>query len=412
MNQDLQTFATALGLGLLVGLQRQHGGGALAGIRTFPLITLLGAVCADLSQWHGGWTIGAGLVSVAAMLLAARWLRPEPNESGAGATTIMAALVMYGIGAYLRMGDASVAVALAGVVVVLLHAKEPLHAFVERMGPHDIRAVIQFVVIAGIILPILPDVSFGPYQVWNPRDIWRMVVLIVGLSLMGYGAYKWFGGKTGAVLGGVLGGLIASTATAASQASRTGSNPAMAAAASLVIALSSAVALARVTVEIAVVAPTHFAAMAGPVVCLVVTLAALAAAQYPGIRHETVEQGERENPAELKSAIFFGVVYALVLAGVAVARDYFGEGGLMVVAVFSGLTDMDAITLSTSRLVEQGVLDPREGWRVVVVATMANMGFKIGISAALGGWALGRRVALTMGIAMGVAVLLIALWGR
>lgn len=384
----------------------------MAGIRTFPLITLLGALCAKLAGDHGGWTIGAGLVSVAGMLLLARTLTADPHESGAGATTIMAALVMFGIGAYLPAGDQATAVALAGIVVVLLHSKEPLHAFVERMGPHDVRAVIQFVVIAVIILPVLPNANFGPYQVWNAHDIWRMVVLIVGLGLLGYGAYKWFGERTGAVLGGVLGGLIASTATAASQAGRTGSNPALAKVATLVITLSSAVALARVTIEIAVVAPTHFATMAGPVLCLALTLLVLAGFQYPGIHNETIDQGPRENPAELKSALFFGLLYALVLVGVAAARDYFGAGGLMVVAVFSGLTDMDAITLSTSRLVEQGLMDATEGWRVVVVASMANLGFKIGIAWVLGGVALGRRVSLAMGITMGVGAVLVAFWGK
>src|SRR5581483_6957399 len=181
-----EKLGVALGLGLLVGLQRERVQSQLAGIRTFALITVLGALSALVGQALGGWVVGLGGAAVSALVVARNLAQPQAKEAAAGLTTEIAALLMYAVGAYLVVGPTSAGIALGGGVALLLHLKEPLHAFVARIGEADIKAIMQFVLLALVIWPVLPDQDYGPYGALNPHDIWLMVVLIVGISLAGY----------------------------------------------------------------------------------------------------------------------------------------------------------------------------------------------------------------------------------
>jgi uncharacterized membrane protein (DUF4010 family) len=404
-----QQLAVALGLGLLVGLQRERADPAIAGIRTFALITVLGSVAALLGRAFGGWVVALGLLAAAALVMSGNLVRLKTGEADPGQTTEFAALVMYGVGALLVIAPISVGVVLGGAVAVLLHLRDPLHRFVGRIGEKDIRAIMQFVLIALVILPLLPDRPFGPYDVLNPYQIWWMVVLIVGLSLAGYVAYKLFGAKAGTVLSGALGGLISSTATTASYARRTKDTPDTARLAALVIMIASTVVFARVLLEIAAVAPGQFREMGPPLGAMLgVGIVVSLIAWFFG-RSQEGELPEAGNPAELKAALIFGALYAGILLAVAFARERFGTAGLYTVAAISGLTDVDAITLSTSRLVAGG-LDPGTGWRAILLAAMSNLIFKGGIVAVLGSRGLFARVALLFGLALGGGGLILWLW--
>ena len=275
-------LAVALGLGLLVGLQRERRDPAIAGIRTFALITLFGAVSGMLGKAFGGWVVAVGLIAAAGLVTAGNLTRMHKGEADPGQTTEFTALLMYGIGAWLVVGPRMTeAVVLGGVVALLLHLKEPLHELAGRMGEKDVRAIMQLVLIALVILPLLPDRTFGPYGVLNPYQIWWMVVLIVGLSLLGYVAYKRFGARAGAALGGVLGGLISSTATTVSYARRSKEDPESSRLAALVVVIASAVVFGRVLVEIGVVAPGSFVELAPPIAAMLGVMVALAASVWP-----------------------------------------------------------------------------------------------------------------------------------
>src|SRR3989442_1630418 len=180
----------SLGLGLLVGLQRERSDSRLAGFRTFPLITILGTVSSLLSLTFGGWIVALGLVALAGIIIAGNLAAQKTGEVDPGLTTEAAMLLMYCVGAYLPVGHAAVAVALGGGVAVLLHLKPQMHSLAVKIGDQDFTAIMQFVVITLVILPVLPNRTFGPYQVWNPHKIWLLVVLIVGISLAGYVVYK------------------------------------------------------------------------------------------------------------------------------------------------------------------------------------------------------------------------------
>ncbi|HEX5717230.1 MAG TPA: MgtC/SapB family protein [Thermoanaerobaculia bacterium] len=403
-------LAVALGLGLLVGLQREKVDSVIAGIRTFALISLFGAVCAQLAKTYGGWILVVGFLTTALLITAGNLVRMQNHEAEPGQTTEFAALVVFGLGAWVVTGSMAVPVVLAGAVVVLLHFRESIHGVVEKIGERDLRATMQFVLIALVILPVLPDRDMGPYGVLNPYEIWWMVVLIVGLSLAGYVAYKLFGSGAGTVLAGILGGLVSSTATTASYARRSRENADLSRLAALVIMLASTVVYGRVLVEIAAVARGRLLDLAPPLAAMFGVCILVSGAAWLLGRDGDDELPEQGNPAELKAALIFGALYAAVLLAVAFARDRFGTAGLYIVAAISGLTDVDAITLSTSRLVQSSRLDPDTGWRAILLASMSNLGFKAGIVAALGSRALLGRIVLLFGAAMVGGGLILWLW--
>jgi uncharacterized membrane protein (DUF4010 family) len=284
-------LAIALGLGLLVGLQRERAESALAGLRTFPLVTLLGSVCALVGKDTGGWMVAAGLAAVAAATAMGNAIRLRQKDADPGITTEIALLLMYGLGAYVVLGHRGIAVMLGGTVAVLLHFKAELHGVVERLGDRDLRAIMQLVLLALVVLPILPDDTYGPFSVFNPREMWLMVVLIVGLSVGGYIALKFFGEKAGIVVGGLLGGLISSTATTVSWSRRTKTEPETSRAAALVILIAGTVVYGRVLAEIAAVAPPFLAAAAPPILALSAAMAVAAALLWLRSR------GQQEKPA-------------------------------------------------------------------------------------------------------------------
>jgi uncharacterized membrane protein (DUF4010 family) len=215
---DLTTAAARLGialcLGLLVGLERQRVNHPLGGLRTFGLVAVFGALCALLGQSLGPWVVPAGMLAAAAALITGVW-RIGMQADGPQLTTLFAAMIMFGVGALTVLGDPVVGVIIAGVLTLLLHAKDRLHRMVASLGREDVAAIMQFILITLVILPVLPDRAFGPYQVFNPREAWLLVVLIVAIGLGGYVAWKLVGERAGMLLGAVLGGLISSTATTA-----------------------------------------------------------------------------------------------------------------------------------------------------------------------------------------------------
>ena len=400
-------FAVALGLGLLVGLQRERVEPSVAGIRTFALITLFGAVAARLGGVFGGWVVVAGLLVSAAFVVTGSLMRAEKDP---GTTTEFTAVLMYAVGVWVVVGSMTVAVVLTGVIALLLHLREPLHQFAGRMGEKDIRAIMQLVLIALVILPLLPDATFGPYDVLNPYQIWWMVVLIVGLSLLAYVAYKLLGARKGAAFAGALGGMVSSTAITVSWARRSREHPEGSRLAALVVMIASAVVFARVLVEIAVVAHGSFTVLAPPITAMLGVAAVLSAVVWLADRREEAEPPEPSNPAELKSAILFGLIYAAVILAVAFAKQHFGKAGLYAVAGISGLTDVDALTLSTARLVDSGGLDSATGWRAILLATLVNLVFKAGIVAVLGSRRMLGRVALLFGAAVAGGGVIFWLW--
>lgn len=411
-----EQLGVALLLGLLVGLQRERVAEPLAGLRTFPLVTMLGTLAAlvDDRLVGGGWMLAAGLVGVAAMAVIGNLRRVSPAQADWGTTTEAALLLMYLVGAYVVVGDRTVAVAVGVGCAVLLEFKPELHGVVARLRDSDIRAVFQFALITFVVLPILPDRHYGPpgVEVFNPREAWLMVVLIVGINLGGYALYKYFGNEVGLLLAGVLGGLVSSTATTLSYARRTQSSETAALPAALVITVASATVYLRLLTEVAVIAPGFLLTVAAPfgLMCGTAVLAAGAARWRSD--GEPSPLPELANPSELKSAVTMGLLFALVLFALAAGKHYLGVESLWGVAALAGLSDTDAITLSTARLVRQAdqtaALDPATGWRLIVVGVVANLAFKLGLASFWGSPRLRNLAAWMLGIQIAAGLTLLA----
>lgn len=407
----LQQLSVSLGLGMLLGLQRERTERSIGGIRTFPFISLFGTVCAMIGETHGNWIIPAGLLAMAALVVTANLARGnDPDGAPAGMTTEIAALLVYVLGVLIVAVDMGLAAVLGGGMAMLLHFKQPLHRFAKAVGEKDMHAIMQFVLISLVILPVLPNHGYGPYGVLNPFKIWLMVVLIVGLGLTGYVGYKIFGARAGTLLGGVIGGLVSSTATTVTFARKAKGEPALAALGALVIMIASCISLVRVLIEVGVAAPHKFVAIAPPLGAMLGACCVIAAVMWQPCRNGKSEMAEQHNPAEFKPAFIFAGLYALVLMGVAFAKDHFGERGLYAAAALSGLTDMDAITLSTSQLAESGEVETTSAWRAILMAAISNFVFKFGVVAALGSGALVWRVGTSFALALVAAGSILWLW--
>jgi len=406
----LKSLGTALGLGLLVGLQREWTRDRIAGIRTFALVSLFGALSGLLSlAFGGGWVLAAALLACVALLIVGNLAAMRDGKPDAGLTTEIAVLVMFVTGAATMTGFLIEAVICAGTVMVLLQSKAPLHGMVRRIGANDLREIARLVLAGLVILPLLPNREMGYLGVLNPFKIWLMVVLIIGISLAAYLIRKFLGGAKGAALAGILGGLISSTATTASVARRSraaGTGELMLTA---IIMTASSVVFIRVIAEVVVAAPSQFRALLPPLVAMMVWTAIVAAVTHRLAAKEKHPPEEESPPSELKGAVMFGLLYVAVLYGVALAKEHFGNAGLYIVAAISGLTDMDAITLSTSSLVNSGDVDPKTGWRVILLGGLANLVFKAGMALSLGAQGFRRPVlaGFAASLAGGVAILLL-----
>ena len=393
--EALPQFLTSLAIGLLIGLERERNPSAKAGLRTFALVAVFGTLMAMLSSKTGSpWLLIAGLLAVAGMIVAA-YLNTPTEENDPGTTTVVALLLSYGLGGMIWYGLSKLAVMLAIGITTLLYFKPELRGFTQRLTRRDLVAVLQFSVLTFIVLPILPDQDYGPYDAFNPHQAWLMVVLISGISLAGYAALHVVGTRYGAPVLGFLGGLVSSTATTMIYAKHGKANETMTNLAAAVIVIASMVVLLRLLVVSSVVA---FGALPG--LAPVFTgglLAGVAVSIYAWHKTSKVTElyvPETSNPAELHSAIGFGLLYVIVLLGSAWMEDLAGSQGLYAVALVSGLTDVDAITLSSLRLFNLGQLSEQQTVTAIAIAFLSNVAFKFGMVVFIGGRALARQVAI------------------
>ena len=411
LSETFLQLGIALGLGLLIGMQRERKEGDIAGFRTFPLVALTGTVCGQLAGPLGGWVVAAGYLALAAIVYIGNLSKIHAGRPEPGITTEVALLLMFGVGIYAAVGPPQVAVAIAGAMAVLLQLKEQLHGLARRIGDRDFLGIIQFVLVTLVILPVLPDRGYGPWGVLNPREIWWMVVLIIGLSLAGYVGLKLLGQRGGAIAGGALGGMVSSTATTVSFARRAAAGEVAVPLATRIALIAAAMVYVRVLVEIGVVAPDVLPTAAGPLLAMLALLLALAAAGWWRERGAGEEPpAEARNPAQMRAALVFGALYAVVLLATAWARQRFGSGGLYAVAAISGLVDVNAITLSTARMGSEGSVSADLVWRVVLLATLANLLFKGAVVAVLGSFALARRLAPWFVAALAGGALVLLFW--
>jgi len=413
-------FGVALVLGLFMGLQREYAyrdrvdeeGELLAGARTFPIIALLGAASALAATEVGdSWPFAMTVIAVGVLLAVGHFWQARERETGL--TTEMAALVAFFTGALCYWGYLRLGAALGVGTAVLLSLKVQTHTLARTLDSEDVFATLKFAVITVIVLPLLPRQGYGPspFDVLVPYNVWLMVVLISGISFLGYVLIKVVGPRRGVGLTGILGGLASSTAVTLSVAERSRDSQGLDRPFALALMLAWTIMFARVIVEVAVISPSLLVSVWTPI--LGISAASLVYCGYLYRMQATDEQEEPQtvsNPFRLVPAITFGVLYAIILVVSNGAQAYFGDAGVYLSSVVAGLADVDAITLSMARLHESGDLAPATATRAIVIAAAANTVLKGGIVALTGTRGLRRAVLpgllLIVGASVG-AVLLI-----
>jgi uncharacterized membrane protein (DUF4010 family) len=419
VNEHLFDAAIALGLGLMIGLEREHHETredatpepVLLGVRTLALVALLGWASGLLGQVTGSpWLPAAVLVAIAG-LCAATFL--THREAATGLTSEVAALVTAVIGMLVHH-ERMLAVALAVAVTLLLFSKPWFAELMPRLRRVDLAASLQIALLLAIVLPLLPEEASDPWGALPPRKIGLFVALIMGVDYLGYVAHRVLGRQRGAGVIGIVGGLGSSTALTAAMARQArGADDATVAASQMATFLANAVMATRIGVIAAVLSRSLALAVAPALgAALVVFLTGAvwkwrAAREVKGRANDGIEL---RNPLSLLAALKWGVFLSFVLVAAAVMKDVLGDRGLLAAAAVSGLADVDAITLAVSRQWAGGEVTRQIAVLAIMIAAGTNTLVKGGIALVTGRWAFGRDVALvfagalTAGIVVALAL--------
>jgi uncharacterized membrane protein (DUF4010 family) len=420
---DLNTvkdFATALLIGALIGIEREKrkaesGDGATGGLRTFILIAQVGASAGWISQAASmPWLLVGSLAAVTTLVLAGYILetRVKPNELGL--TTEVAAIVTFLLGAMATMGHTALAVGLAIATAAVLAYKQPLHGVVAKLGWDDVFAGLRLLIASFIVLPLLPNRAIDPWGALNPHSMWLQVLLISGLSLVGYATTRWLGSDKGIALAGITGGLVSSTAVTLSlvQQSRERGAAAQYALAGGII-LAWCIMFARVITEVLVVNRALVASVLAPFGAMEVVAGLFAwiyFRRHATSRSDAATVGHQmtvKNPFSLTAAAKFAAFFAAVLLMVKVVQRSLPAEGVYVVAALAGLTDVDAIALSMAESAKSG--DASVAANAIVVAAVTNTVVKCGMVMTLGGPALKPPIVVATAaiLATGVGVIVL-----
>jgi len=389
----------ALAIGLLVGVERgwrereEAEGERAAGLRTFALIGLSGGVWGLLSKFLGPIPLGLAFVALAGALTLFRWRETE-REGTYGATTLVASFLTFALGAYAAVGDMMVAAAAGVATAALLAAKEWLHAWLKVMTWPELRSALTLLAMTFVVLPILPDRGFGPYEALNPWRLWLMTIVIAGVSFIGYVAVKAAGARYGALIAGVAGGLVSSTATTVDLARRARSAPDGSSMLLTGALAASAVMFVRVGIIVALFGPALLDRLAAPLAAAaVVTIAAALALGARLSPADDVAATVYQNPFELKAVAGFALLLAVVIfLSKALTTRLGGEGGIALAAI-AGIADVDAITLSMTEIAGSPT-GPVFATVAILVAVGTNSLSKSALALVIGGRRFGLRYLL------------------
>ncbi len=404
-------FLLALALGALIGLEREYAryrkhAHDYAGIRTFPLIALFGALSAFLGEILNPWILVVGILLMGVLIIISYFVLSSGTRKFHGATSEVAGFLTFFIGILSYFGEIQLAVVLTVVITVILYSRSVLHQFARHLKKEEIRGTLVFAVIALVILPFLPNKGYGPSELFNPFLTWLMVVFISGISFVGYILMKWFGEK-GIEFTGILGGLASSTAVTSSFAERSKKNEQVYKALALGVILANGVMFVRILLEVFVLNADLFVQLLLPLLALVIVTALFSYYIWKRAKHVS-EKIELKSPFTLKPALKFAAIFALVLAFVKLAHSYLSSKGVYIVSFLSGFADVDAVTVSLSQLAGNAL--PLETARNgVLIAALANVAMKGGIALFFGERKFSRMVVsfFVLLILLGIGIIFI-----
>lgn len=398
----LQSLGVALGIGLLIGLERgwhersAEDGRRIAGVRTFGLIGLTGGLTGILSAHFGVWVLVAALLGLSAILVASYWAANR-QDNGVGITTEVASLLTFILGAAAVAGYTYTAVVSAVVITILLGMKAILHRGLLKLSETELFAIFKLLLIALVILPVLPNGDFGPWGALNPFVIGWMILLLAGLSFIGYFAMRILGPQQGLLLTSVFGGLVSSTALTLvfSRLARNGSG--VTAVLSIGIVIASVTLFPRVAIEVGLVnqalAIKLIPTLGG---MLLVGLGGVLLWWRYGIRQQNKGMDVEpvlKNPLELTAALRFGLLLVSIMLFARAIQYMAGDAGIYALAAISGLADVDALSLSLAKMAADAQVAPSVATEAIVLAILVNTMVKTALAYVIGGKALGLSVA-------------------
>jgi uncharacterized membrane protein (DUF4010 family) len=390
-NEILLRLGLALAIGLLVGVERgwrergEAEGERTAGLRTFALIGLSGGVWGLLSQVLGALPLAVAFLALAGALTLFRW-RETQREKSYGATTLVASFLTFALGAYAVLGDMMVAAAAAVATTALLAAKDWLHEWLKVMTWLELRSALILLAMSFVVLPVLPDRGFGPYEAFNLWQLWLMTIVIACVSFIGYVAVKYAGKRYGPLIAGIAGGLVSSTALTIDFARRAKAAPGGSRIFLVGALAASTVMFLRVGFIVALFGPALLTRLAGPLAAATV----LTAATTLLLRGALAESGSDvtaavyRNPFELKVVLGFGVLLAAVVFLTKALTETLGGGGAVALAAIAGISDVDAITLSMTQVAGRSI-DPAFAATAILVAVAVNSISKSVLAFVVGG---------------------------
>lgn len=411
-NQTTLNLAIALLLGAIIGLERgwdaraQAAGERIAGIRTFALIGLLGGVAALLAREITEWAFPVLLISVVAIALVA-FSQRLAHIRNFSITGTIGMVLTFCYGAIAVAVDPAIATGAAVVTALILDNKKEIHGLVNKLQEHELDAALKLLVISVVMLPLLPNEDMGPGGVLNPREIWWMVVLIASVSFVGYFAIRLAGTSKGILFTSLFAGLSSSTALTLHYARQSNLAPDVSPQFASGILIACGTMFPRILIYCALINPALLSSLVWPVV--VMTLLLYLPAFIIWKRHqERLEVSRPEltkNPLDLKSALVFGVLLVAILLLGKFLQEWLGDLGIYVLAATSGIADVDAITLSLTRM-SQDTLALQTAVIGIVIAAATNNLVKAGIAGAIGRRELGTRVAgpMVLSLVAGLAV--------
>lgn len=384
MQESLWHLLAATLIGFAVGLERERAkverqGSTIGGVRTFTLLGLLGGVSA-LGQ--NQWLPAVGLAAVAGLAV-------YTLKNSRDATSQVAALLVYMLGVLCGLGTVLPALFAGALLLGFLAFHDELHAFAGGIKRDEVEAAVLLALLLGVVYPLLPDANYGPYGVWNPREIWQVVLLVAGVNFVGYLALRLLGSK-GLWAAALLGGLVSSTAVTLSMVTQSRANPSRNPLWASGAVLASQMMLGRILVWSAT-APALLQLLWLPLL-LWLLWGLLVAAWLARRDREAPESVPVQNPLQLQGALLFAGVYALVKLLTKVGLEVFGNAGVYVVSALSGVADVDAISLSLARLTANEQLMLSVASIAIVVAALSNTVLKTALS--FGARGLGLYVAL------------------
>lgn len=405
LDEQFLRFALALGIGLLIGLERgwrtreDAAGTRTAGIRTFSLTGLLGGVFGALANAlggaasaGGGLLLGLGFAAFAAVF--AMFTRDENKAEGNfSATTTVAGLVTFALGAYALLGEQTIAAAAAVAVALLLAARERLHGWVEQLTWRELRSVLMLLAMTFVALPLVPDQAIDALGGLNLRQIWTVAILLAAVSFVGYVAVKAFGARQGVLLAAAAGGLVSSTAVMVTNARRAAQGEQDARVLAGGAMLASAVSMLRTLAIVAVLNPALLGVTAVPLLAAA-AVSAIAAFVLADLR--AGEDGERKielrNPFELRAVLSFALLLGVISVVARLLSERYGAAGALVTAIATGLADVDAVTVSISGLAPQTLAVTTAGY-AILAAVASNMLAKLVLGAVGGRGAFALHIA-------------------